>query len=533
MLFATFLYLYIIYNSGFKNIIWRIPFLKASPFLALAVGLAPCLFFLIILWSNSFILFRTASDTTINRRTYLLDQIKLNAPILLPVFLFSLFIDILNLLSIKGFDTTDILSSSGPFWFFPFLILLIIVYPMVMRFVWGCYPMPNEPRRKKIEQYCKNAGLKISNIFLWPAFHGRSLTAGITGVIGKLRYLFITPGLLNALNDEELESVIAHEAGHVKMGHIYYYCLLFFGLPVFMFLLSDLLSLGIYGFADLMTQSFFIRNYDTNFFSLSVLTLLAVFIFLYLRIFFGLLSRNFERQADLFVFEVVGHPLNLISSLEKISHYVGNIKDSPNWHHYSLGERIKFLQDCLIHKQQIELHQRKVRTIKKVFFSIFVLALLSLGLLHHPHIRNALTLHLMEGQIRRVMAENPESIELKIALADIFLERHRYDKAKPLYQHVIQLNPHNVTALNNLAWLYATSEDERYRDSEKALTLARKAADLKQEPYILDTLAEAYFINGMGEEALKTIEAAIKLRPDNVEYYLRQKQKFIGKEIRE
>jgi len=67
------------------------------------------------------------------------------------------------------------------------------------------------------------------------------------------------------------------------------------------------------------------------------------------------------------------------------------------------------------------------------------------------------------------------------------------------------------------------------RDNKKALALAQKAASLTREPHILDTLAEAYFINGNTEEALKTIQEAIALKPADVEYYYKQKQKFLTK----
>ena len=87
ILLALFLYFYLIYNSGFKNIIWRISFLKESPFLDLALGIFPFLLFLTILWTNSFVLFQASLEAKIKRKTYLFSQIRLNALILLPVFL--------------------------------------------------------------------------------------------------------------------------------------------------------------------------------------------------------------------------------------------------------------------------------------------------------------------------------------------------------------------------------------------------------------------------------------------------------------
>ncbi len=53
-----------------------------------------------------------------------------------------------------------------------------------------------------------------------------------------------------------------------------------------------------------------------------------------------------------------------------------------------------------------------------------------------------------------------------------------------------------------------------------------RAATLEPDPAILDTLAEAYFVNGQAEEALKIIQQAMLKNPRNQEYFLSQKQKF-------
>ena len=532
ILFALFLYFFLVYTSGLKNIIWRVSFIKKSAFLDLTAGLFPFLLFLMVLWFNAFSLFRASGDTKLNRNAYLRSHIKLSFSILLPVFFFSLFQDILRLLPIKGFNTPEILSSSEVIWFIPFLLFLIVFYPLVIKFVWNCYPLPKGPRRKNLEAHCHKSGLTISDILLCPPFYGRTLTAGITGIIGKLRYLFIAPELLNILNEDEIESVIAHEAGHVRMKHMYYYVLLFLGFPLSLFLVSNLFYLSFYGIPDFIIQHIYFGDLPPNILSLAVLALLTAFILFYLRIFFGIISRNFERQADLFVFQVVGHPLHLISSLEKISQYAGGIKDIANWHHFSISQRIKFLQDCQRDSHQIKIHQKRVRRIKKSLVSFLAGTLLLLGVLNHPQINQRIKLHLMEEKIRQALIKKPHSTELQSALADILLEKKAYRQAELLYQQVLQGNPNNVTALNNLAWLYATTKNAPPGAKKRSLALSLKAAAIKQEPFILDTLAEAYFINGEKEKALQAIEAAIALHPDNIDYYISQRQKFIKNESR-
>jgi len=58
------------------------------------------------------------------------------------------------------------------------------------------------------------------------------------------------------------------------------------------------------------------------------------------------------------------------------------------------------------------------------------------------------------------------------------------------------------------------------------LDLALRAASRDQAPYILDTLAEAYYVNGLPEQALATIRQALLKEPKNRAYFMSQQEKF-------
>jgi tetratricopeptide (TPR) repeat protein len=77
-----------------------------------------------------------------------------------------------------------------------------------------------------------------------------------------------------------------------------------------------------------------------------------------------------------------------------------------------------------------------------------------------------------------------------------------------------------------LAWLYATCEVESLRNPERALNLAKLAAQIDPSGSIFDTLAESYFVNGMYPEAIEVGERALKLAKDNRAYYKNQLEKF-------
>lgn len=94
---------------------------------------------------------------------------------------------------------------------------------------------------------------------------------------------------------------------------------------------------------------------------------------------------------------------------------------------------------------------------------------------------------------------------------------------------LLQEGPVPIGMLNNEAWLIATSGDPTEEELELALRLARRAvrATQRQEPNLLDTLAEVYFQLGRNEDAVETIEQAIALAPDEA-YYREQRRRFLG-----
>jgi tetratricopeptide (TPR) repeat protein len=95
-----------------------------------------------------------------------------------------------------------------------------------------------------------------------------------------------------------------------------------------------------------------------------------------------------------------------------------------------------------------------------------------------------------------------------------------------IYEKFLSAEPDNPTALNNLAWVYATCEDTRLQNPQRALNLAKKATAIVEEPHILDTLAESYYINGHHAEAIAAATRALRLARDNLSYYEEQLTKF-------
>ena len=79
--------------------------------------------------------------------------------------------------------------------------------------------------------------------------------------------------------------------------------------------------------------------------------------------------RNFERQADIYAFSTIGTPQPLISTFEKISLSSGQSPEKPNWHHFSIQERISYLIKCAADKTWIDRHNAKIKKSILIYFS--------------------------------------------------------------------------------------------------------------------------------------------------------------------
>jgi tetratricopeptide (TPR) repeat protein len=253
----------------------------------------------------------------------------------------------------------------------------------------------------------------------------------------------------------------------------------------------------------------------------------ALGLILYFRFLFGFFMRYFERQADLFALKIMGSPEPLIRSLEKISYSSGQSRNLPSWHHFSIAQRVTFLESAGRRPDLARRHD------KKLYWSIGLFFFLLFGLGFYG-IKERIWLspgaagdsRVLESFLTKELRSRPGDTKMLMALAMIYQEGKQYQQAKVTYEKILQKEPENVLALNNLAWLLATSKDPALFLPLKALTLAKEAAGLKTDPIILDTLAEAYLVNGRPDTALQIIQQVLAKNPPNRSYYRAQEERF-------
>lgn len=501
-----------------------IPGFSQSLTLPGATGLLLYLLHQTINWYWGYPLYRFLHQSRLDRSAFIRGHLSFNGALLVPWFLISLFSDLVDRLDHIAFLKTVL----GEYLSFALSLTLFILFaPWLMVRLWRCESLPAGETRAALERFCAQQRFSLGDFKIWPLFGGEMLTAGIVGVLPRFRYILITRGLLALLTPEELKAVVAHEMGHAKRLHLPLFLAFFLGYAALTFAYNDLLLMFLLKH-DLFLLWLF--GGDPGHLSLLSLTyslpVLLAFL-LYFRFVFGFFLRNSERQADLFALQLIGHPFTLVSSLEKIALVSGQPHDLPNWHHFSIRERVTFLLESHEHPGLMRLHNRKL-------YGAASLVACSLALLVWGGYQLKRS-ELVEGWARQIglkraemlLQESPDNPHIEASLGGVLLELGRYREAEQWLLKAHAALPEDPVILNNLAWFYATSPPPHFKP-EAALSLAKAAAERAPEPYILDTLAEAYHVNGRQEEALRAIDEALAKSPANRDYFLKQKTKMEG-----
>ena len=135
----------------------------------------------------------------------------------------------------------------------------------------------------------------------------------------------------------------------------------------------------------------------------------------------------------------------------------------------------------------------------------------------------------------KILKEAPNDQEAQYMIGVIYISSKKYKEAIDHLEKQIDRYPNNYHGFNNLAWLYATADDKKFRDAEKSLDLSLKALALAPfDKHIWSTLAEAYFISGNFSKAKRAMQQVVdlatqekgNLTQDMVKTYNSQIEKF-------
>jgi tetratricopeptide (TPR) repeat protein len=522
---SIFLFALAVYLFNLKYWLQWIPGFERSSLLQGTAALSLFLTYLGTIWYFGHPAQSLIFRARIKRSSFIFSHFRLNLPILFPWMILSLVYDLLALTPWAGPGGYLNTLQGQLIFLISFLAILMVFMPGFIQHWWGCKPLGHSEKSRQLEEFLHGKGFKYRHLLRWPIFEGKMMTAGIMGILPSYRYILISDSLLDVLSISELKGVLAHEMGHAKYRHLLFYLVFFVGFMVISFGLSDLLFYLLYThpfFLDIMNGK---QSQGTNLFYLILSIPMLFTLLVYFRYVMGFFMRNFERQADLYSGVTMGTPEPVISSLEKIALLSGKTRDLPSWHHFSIRERVEYLWRTLKEPDLVRRHNRFIG----IAILIYLVSLGGVGYaLNFSPMKQYLTYSLIGKVINQQLLNEPDNIDLYQNLAMVYQHTGKYGEAIRAYEKIIDLDPNQAIALNNLAWLLVTAPDETMRDKARALDLAKRATSIEKSPVFLDTLAEAYYLNHQNQAAVATIKQAIALAKKNREYYEKQLEKFLS-----
>lgn len=244
---------------------------------------------------------------------WILDRIKgfvLSALLLYPLFLL--------LLALVGW--------TGKLWWVwgfaavsAFQLIMMMVAPRWIMPLFNKFEaLPEGALREKLFALAKRTEFPAAEIQVMDGSRRSSHSNAFFTGLGKVRKIVLFDTLLKQLSEEELESVLAHEIGHYRLGHI---------AKRLAFSLAATL-LGFFGIYFLSGQGWFYSAFGfvkaaATAHSLApafLLTALASPAFLYwFTPLSNLISRKHEYEADAFARKAMGSPDGLIGALHKLA----------------------------------------------------------------------------------------------------------------------------------------------------------------------------------------------------------------------
>lgn len=173
----------------------------------------------------------------------------------------------------------------------------------------------SNPRLYRIVyELSQKAGLPMPRIYIVPDM---APNAFATGRSPKHSAVVVTQGLLEIMNDEELRGVLSHELSHIKNRDILIGSIAATVATAIMMLANMVKWAAIFGG--------FSRDDDEGFGNIFVALAIAIVTPIVATIIQLAISRSREYLADATGAKIAGNPWGLISALEKLGRYAGQI----------------------------------------------------------------------------------------------------------------------------------------------------------------------------------------------------------------
>jgi len=209
--------------------------------------------------------------------------------------------------------------------------------PLLIVRIWRTEPLPAGRLRDDLQRLCRDMKLRCRDLLIWRS-GGMIANAGVMGLIGKVRYVLLSDALLEQMDEREIRSIFAHEAGHIVSHHLFYAMLFALSSVTLCSAAVELLAAGLaleWWAGQLLTLAALMATWGLG---------------------FGWISRRFERQSDVtaaWLSAVEGpRPDGRITpegavifarALEDVARINGVSPRQWNWRHGSIASRVGYV----------------------------------------------------------------------------------------------------------------------------------------------------------------------------------------------
>lgn len=212
--------------------------------------------------------------------------------------------------------------------------------PVLLVRIWRTRRLPDGPLRDDLEAVCRRLKLRCRDILVWQT-GGMVANAAVMGLAAPVRYILLSDALLENLPARSIESIFAHEAGHIASHHIFYA------------VVFTVATVGLcQGAAEAAARMLGWTGPAVELGALAVVG--AVWV-----VAFGWVSRRFERQSDVTAAWLSGLPAASAGSdadrithegaavfagaLERVASLNGAAAQKRNWRHGSVADRVGYI----------------------------------------------------------------------------------------------------------------------------------------------------------------------------------------------
>lgn len=202
------------------------------------------------------------------------------------------------------------------FQIFVLFLAPVLIMPLFNKFI----PLEEGELKSEIENYAHKENFKLKGLFKMDGSKRSSKSNAFFTGFGKYRRIVLFDTLIQKHTIQELVSVLAHEMGHYKCGHILKNILISLVNMGIMFYVMSLLITN-----QTLFDAFLMDNISV-YAGLFFFSIIYSPVNLVVSIFSNILSRKFEYEADAYSVTTYKNPQAMIDALKKLSvHNLSNL----------------------------------------------------------------------------------------------------------------------------------------------------------------------------------------------------------------